>query len=201
MSQSASSSPSEDPNNHSVLPTAEQFHEGDLNLDVLLQSFVSTVTGLPGNLVRPRWQPVEPTYPEIGTNWCACGVTLQEGDVNTMTTVGADEQLSVHRHETITFLSSFYGPNASEYASRFRDGVAVGQNRWFLDSNGMGVQSIGSISRVPTLLNQQWQNRVDFTLLLRRHTIRTYPLTTVTESTGSVTDGSMSQPFDTGVTT
>src|SRR4051812_9766277 len=36
----------------------------DAALDALLQQMVAGITGLPGNMVRPRWQPVTPKQPE-----------------------------------------------------------------------------------------------------------------------------------------
>lgn len=198
MSQSVSSSPSVATTSAAVTQTSSSFGQGDLDLDVILQGLVVQLTGLSGSLVRPRWQATEPLYPEYGTTWAAIGVTSQDADVNTMS-VPVSEGLAVHRHETLTVVSSFYGPNAAETAGMLRDGMFVDINRGVLDNNGMAILRIGAVSRSPVLLNQKWQNRVDFQFMLRRHTIRVYPISTVIESGGSVTDGETSQDFDTGV--
>ena len=198
MSQSVSSSPSVATTDATVTQTSSSFGPGDLDLDVILQGLITQLTGLDGTLVRPRWQATEPLYPEYGTTWAAIGVTSQDADVNTMS-VPTEDGLEVHRHETITVVSSFYGPNAAETAGMLRDGMFVGINREVLSNNGMAILRIGTVSRSPVLLNQKWQNRVDFQFTLRRHTIRLYPISTVIESDGSMTDGETSQDFDTGV--
>lgn len=198
MSQSASSSLSVATTSAAVTQTSASFGQGDLDLDVILQGLVTQLTGLDGTLVRPRWQATEPLYPEYGTTWAAIGVTSQDADVNTMS-VPTEDGLAVHRHETLSVVTSFYGPHAAEIAGTLRDGMFIDINRGVLDTNGMAILRIGTISRVPVLLNQKWQNRVDFSFTLRRHTIRVYPISTVIESTGEVTDGETSQDFDTGV--
>ncbi len=54
--------------------------EPDDPFDTLIQSIVVGVTGMPGDLVRPRWQPVPLAEPEPGTDWCAIGVTGEDPD-------------------------------------------------------------------------------------------------------------------------
>src|SRR5574340_383319 len=51
--------------------------EGDA-LDALLQGMVVGITGLPGAMVRPRWQSVVPKQPEPTVDWCAIGITTSD---------------------------------------------------------------------------------------------------------------------------
>ena len=54
----------------------------DLALDLVLQAWIVALTGLPGNLVRPRWQPAPPAMPDQSVNWCAIGVMHTTPDAN-----------------------------------------------------------------------------------------------------------------------
>ena len=55
-----------------------------------------------------------------------------------------------------------------------REACTLWQNRVILQNNGMEIKEVKELVRLPELVNQKWQNRVDFTLLLRRHSIRLY---------------------------
>src|SRR5450830_286484 len=82
----------------------------DAALDAVLQGFVAGVTGLPGSLVRPRWQPTVPKQPPLDANWCAIGVTDTDPDaVPTILHNGAGNGVdNLYRNEVITVLASFY---------------------------------------------------------------------------------------------
>jgi hypothetical protein len=47
----------------------------DEELGRRLSNVVAGVTGIPGNLVRPRWQKNPPPIPDEGVDWVAVGVT------------------------------------------------------------------------------------------------------------------------------
>ena len=153
----------------------------DLDLDVLLQGAVAGITGLPGAMVRPRWQPVTPRQPEPTENWCAIGV-VDEQPENTPsiehdpTGSGADV---LTRHPVFEVLASFYGPAAGHYAGALRDGLYIAQNREPLRAAGVALVSVGNAISAPDLLNQQWVRRKDVRITLRRVTVRTYPVLNV----------------------
>ncbi len=142
----------------------------DQELDVVLQAAVVGITGLPGNLVRPRWQKLPPTQPAHDTNWAAIAVTQETPDQYAhLRPDPADETLSIQqRHWTMLVLVSFYGPAASAYVLRLRNGLLIPQNLEVLRDNNIAFQEGGDGLVVPELINQQWYRRVDVQLTFRR---------------------------------
>lgn len=150
----------------------------DLELDVLLQDAVVGVTGLPGAMVRPRWQPVTPRQPEPAENWCAIGVTDEQPE-NTPSIEhdpAANGPDVMTRHPVFEVLASFYGPASGHYAALLRDGLYIPQNRETLRTAGIALVSIGATISAPDLVNQQWIRRKDVRITLRRVIVRTYPV-------------------------
>lgn len=163
----------------------------DADLDSIFQQLMVGLTGLPGNMVRPRWQATVPKQPEPAVNWCAIGVTGIEHDANSYelhdpTGSGSDTFI---RHEVISVLCSFYGANALSNATQARDGMYVAQNNSTLDQYEMGLVEVGSIVTAPDLVNQQWVRRFDLTMRIRRRVVRTYPILTILSAQASVDSG------------
>jgi hypothetical protein len=150
----------------------------DADLDSIFQQLLVGITGLPGNMVRPRWQAIVPKQPEPATNWCAVGVTGIEHDANSYEqhNPAGNGSDSLIRHEIITVLCSFYGAGALNFASQARDGMYVAQNNSTLDQFEMGLVEVGSIVTAPELVNQQWIRRFDLSMRIRRRVVRTYPI-------------------------
>jgi hypothetical protein len=145
-------------------------------LDAIFQALISQVTGLDGSLVRPRWQPTPPKQPEPKVNWCALGVSTQEGDAGPWIAYDpVADNTDYWRHEGIDVLSSFYGPNAQGMAKMLRDGLSIPQNTESLLP--IRFTSNGPIRQVPELVNQQWIRRADLALTFRRKVMRTYAIT------------------------
>lgn len=153
----------------------------DADLDALFQSVVSNITGLPGSLVRPRWQPNPPKQPEPSVNWCAIGVIVTKPDAGPAITHLKDGQGSdrLERHEGIDLLATFYGPHARSLASRLRDGISIPQNMEVLKAADIGLVEVGEIRSIPELVNQQWVRRQDMGLRFRRKVTRIYPIRNV----------------------
>jgi hypothetical protein len=150
----------------------------DAALDALLQQLVVGITGLPGNMVRPRWQPIVPQQPDPSTNWCAIGVIdIDADDFPAETHIsagnGSDAQSD---HETLTVMASFYGPNGMGNAKMLRSGLYVLQNLDTLAANGMALREAKRIVTAPDFLNQQWIRRYDLTVILRRNSVYSYPI-------------------------
>ena len=148
----------------------------DLDLDAEFQKAVVGITGLVGNLVRPRWQAIPPKQPEVSVNWCSIGVTTQTPDAGPLinhigTGNGTDE---LQRHEDINLECTFYGPLGQRYASMFRDGLGVPQNMEGLNAVLIALTEVGEIVTAPELFNQQWIRRFDITVKFRRQVKRTY---------------------------
>lgn len=152
------------------------------DLDDFMQQAVAGITGLPGNLVRPRWQVEPPTLPPLTTDWCAVGVT-------TSTPLGfpfaaevfdptAAPNGFVRQTDTEEFdvLCSFYGPHADGNAVALRQGLMVAQNREAFQLLDMGLIQTSGRTRVPELLKQQYLMRVDITFSMRRLVHQVYPV-------------------------
>lgn len=169
----------------------------DLDLDVELQRVIVGITGLPGSLVRPRWQPGNPRHPEPTVDWCAVSFEGIEADagpaiVHDPTGEGTD---GYTRHEELTALATFYGPNAQRNALALRDGLGVPQNTEGLLAIAVRFVDTGTIRPVPALMNQQWVRRYDLPLRFRRVVRRTYAVRNVlaaqinlVDDTGHVND-------------
>lgn len=162
-------------------------------LENYLQQWVAAVAYMDGTLVRPRWQLEPPNLPDINSDWATLGIietrpigpypavirhpTLNDGD-------GADE---VQRQEEFDLLVSFYGPHAGAYASNLHDGLAIWQNYSALRLAGMAFVEIGVTTRVPELIRQQWVDRADKLLTIRRFIRRFYPVLNLLSASARIT--------------
>lgn len=178
-------------------PTATSPPLEDADLDAVFQQMIVGLTGLPGNLVRPRWQPTVPKQPEASTNWCAVGVTNFEPDANPVMThnPAGDGSDTFQRHEILTVLASFYGPSASANASLARDGIYVSQNNAMLGTYSMGLVNVGPKRAAPELVNQQWIRRYDFEMRVRRQIVRTYNVLNILSADATVESDPLTQPI------
>lgn len=161
----------------------------DLALILVFQGLVVGMTGLDGSLVRPRWQPKPPNMPANDVSWCALGIQDQQGDTFAYIEHdgrGAGQDI-LQRNEIVEMLCSFYGPNAGMNASLVRDGLSIAQNREPLQLNGMGLISVEPFRAVPALINNQWYNRLDMPIFVRREILRTYPVLNILSAVGTIT--------------
>lgn len=153
----------------------------DASLDAAFQKAVVGITGLPGSMVRPRWQSTMPKQPEASVNWCAIGVLIQSADNGPAINhdPSGDGSDGYVRHEDIELLASFYGPNGAGFAALFRDGIAMPQNVEGLRVDGISFVECGQIRSAPEFFNQQWFRRFDMQARFRRKVTRTYPVLNV----------------------
>lgn len=164
----------------------------DSGLDAFFQQMVAGITGLPGNMVRPRWQPYVPKQPEPSIDWCAIGITIIEPDAGPYIVhdgaanagLGLDH---MQRHESIDLACTFYGPQAATYAAIFRDGIALPPNTDILRQNGMGLVECGEFRAVPDIVNQQWIRRYDIVPRFRRQVLRDYPVLNIVSVPDQIT--------------
>ncbi len=173
-----------------IQPASTATPVADLDLDLVVQALVVGVTGLPGERVRPRWQPTQPRVPEITVDWCAVGVTVTDTERGTayVSHDGAgDGHDDMVRHEQIEVLATFYGPGAARNAAQLRDGLQIAQNREALNAQGMGFVEAGPVRTVPELVNEQWLRRCDITFTLRRAVRRQYPVLNILSAPVSIT--------------
>lgn len=173
----------------SLLPASVDTPAFDLDLDKTFQQIVSGVTGLSGDMVRPRWQPTQPRMPEIGEDWCAIGVIeiLPDNNPAVMHDGAGDGHDDLIRHEDVIVLASFYGPHAARQAAILRDGLYISQNREPLDAVGIGLVTTDSVRMVPALVNEQWQRRADLLITLRRIVRRSYPVLNILSAPVQIT--------------
>lgn len=150
----------------------------DAALEDLLQGVVAGITGLPGAMVRPRWQPTNPKVPEPNVDWCAIGImrTTPDAGPAIIHDGAGDGSDQYQRHQELVLLASFYGPNAQGYGQILSDGLSIPQNMETLRVNGFGLIEVGDMTPAPDLVNQQWVHRYDMRIRLRRQIVRTYPI-------------------------
>jgi hypothetical protein len=160
-----------------LTPTSPAAPE-DLDLDLVFQGYVRGITGLPGAMVRPRWQPTVPQTPGPTVDWCAIGVTrTQSQDYPAIQHDGAGDGEDLYtRHQEIALMATFYGPNAMRYAETLRDGAYIPQNSEAINQQGIAFVEALDLIAAPELFNQQWQKRYDLTMRFRRVIRRAYPV-------------------------
>lgn len=177
--------------------------EGQALFRFLQQIFVG-ITGLPGNVFFPRWQPEPPDLVTFGTDWAAFGIVSRSNPKFAYVkhhpavglTPGYDEYQT---HETLEILVSFFGSesgNADVYAAQLRDGLYIPQNLEQFQLNNMGLVSTGDLKTVPTLVKTRWLYRVDLPVTIRRQIVRYYPVLDVASANGTINvDGQLTLPI------
>jgi hypothetical protein len=168
-------------------PVAPVLPLDDDALEDFLQQWMAGVAGVDGTMVRHRWQPEPPNIPDFGTDWVAIGITRVVTE--TFPWIGGNDPLydQMQRHQTIDVMASFYGPHSASIAGRLRDGLFVSQNREILLLNEMGLVEVGEQRRAPDLIKNQWVDREDLTVTVRRRIVRQYPVRNIIEAHGVVT--------------
>lgn len=151
----------------------------DNPLDDFLHAFLVALTTLPGQLVRPRWQPEPPNMPDFPVDWLSWGIVDIDEDrfayqeqIDATTTV-------VERDEIMTMLMSFYGPRAGQLAKQFSASVQLSQNRAYLHSQKMAVIEVMNQVRIPALTKEKWVPRVDQRMRFRRRASWAYQIRTL----------------------
>lgn len=168
-----------------------------------LQGVIVGVTGMDGTLVRPAWQIESPTIPDAGNAFCAFRITRRSPDTYAVVEHNTDGDGSdaMQRQERLHVLLSFYDQgsrgHADELAARFRDGIAIAQNREALQRANFGHVKTGDATVVPSLLKVRWLYRVDLEWIVTRQIDRTYAvLTIVSAHTTLVTDDGLKREIN-----
>lgn len=176
-----------------VLTPSAPLPVDDDALDAVLQALVSSITGLDGSLVRPRWQAVIPKQPDPSVNWCAIGiVSSTEQNFPSYSFDQAALVGTLVAHEEMQALASFYGPQAKGYAQLLRNGLKVPQNTEQLIPFQMRYIDSGAMRNAPEFVNEQWIKRQDLPMRFRRKLSYTLAVTTIQAAEVDLTD-------DTGV--
>lgn len=160
----------------------------DLDLDTIIGTLIAGVTGLPGDMVRPRWQETQPRVPDVTETWIAVGVTATMPD---------DTPVQIHHGEgdgytilrtfyRLDVLASFYGPKGDAYAKLTRDSFYVGQNREAMRSYGLNLIGFDTIRRVPEIAATQTRRRSDLPFRLTQTIERRYEIRNVLQADGTI---------------
>ena len=171
--------------------------EGDA-LQAGLQAMAAALSGLPGTLVRPRWQAMPPVQPDLLATWASIGTLLTEADEfpvmkhvwdATLPGQTAPGYTILQRHSTLTVLVTFYGPEADEAAKRLRDGLYIPQNYEPLMPLGLKLRTVHDLARAPEVMNQQYVDRIDLRIEFRMLEERVYPIFNLDGADVNITDG------------
>ena len=142
-------------------PTSEPIY-GD-ELDTLVQGIVRDLSGLTGDLVRPRWQPDPPRTPPLDVTWLAVAVTDIRRDYGRQITCSY-----IAHHEDVDVLVTAYGPRSMNVLTRVESGPRIPHNNAIIEAQGLYFKSSTSIIPIPERINNQWLKRYDITMTFRR---------------------------------
>lgn len=165
---------------------------GDLNDQALakfLQQIVVNITGLPGAMVRPRWQAEPPNIPDFGTNWAAIGPGVRKRDRYPYLQQNASGNGStiVIKNRVMDILATFYGPAAEQNAEYLAMGLDVPQNRELMQLAGFNIiGGAGDSIVVPRLIKQRWQYAVDIPFTVRQQLQYTFSVENLDGAAGTL---------------
>lgn len=140
---------------------------------------------MPGQLVRPAYQPNPPKQPSIETDWLAFSIDNDEPDANPYLKPGVDKATMQRQIQTEIRVSA-YGPNGLTILNHLQDGFCIAQNREQLYLAGMGYVGTTESRRVPELVNQRWYERRDMVVTIRREPRREYPILSFVDAQGTI---------------
>lgn len=169
-----------------ILPSSTVPISGRLTLTQFIQTVFVGISGLPGPLVRPKWQPEPPKQPDILTNWIAIGIDVVSPDANGYLWANAEDQVYYQRMELLEIGCSIYGPQALEIYGVIRDGFQIPSNLYALRSAFMGFVEVSPARKIPDLINERFINRVQASVFLRREIQRDYPILTLVSASGTI---------------
>lgn len=167
-----------------LLPTQAPVY--GTSLEDLFQRVVAGITGLPGNLVRPRYQLNPPTLPQADITWASLSVFVEPIRWNPYKTLQDDLHYTVEGQETLRVLVSFIGPEGQEYERRLRDGIHLAQNRDELVAAGIEFTEFAEAVNVPTIVKEQWTKRVDIRGTFQRWCVREYAVRSLLSADGTI---------------
>lgn len=167
-------------------PTQSNQPPNSLTLEQFIQTVIAGISGFNGAMVRPKWQVNPPRQPQINENWIAFGIGNIIPDANAYVWMNQDDNTNLLRNELLEIQVAFYGPNALENISIFRDGFQITQNLEAMQKAMMGFKEISSANRIPDLINERWVDRYELTLVLVRAVQRFYPILSFASVSGVI---------------
>lgn len=183
-----------------LTPTNATPPVADNALEDALNHIVRGLTGLPGQMVRPRWLPEPLAIPPASTDWAAIGVLTiapmgGEGALPYIEHVPVDpdedevdddHQDVMETHDDVAIIATFYGPNCGRLSRRFRAGLFAPQAFEEYEGIGIGLVDAGPIRFLPELVNDTWYKRVDVEFTLRMRADYAYAVQNIREAQGIV---------------
>jgi len=169
-----------------ILPSISTVPPNKLTVTQFIQTVFVGISGLPGSMVRPKWQPQPPKQPDLEVSWMALGISNAVPDANSYIGTKVDETVESQRHETLEISCAIYGPYCLEIYELLRDGFQIQQNRIELQNANMGFVQITNGRKIPDLVNERWIERIETSVFLRREIQRIYPIPTIISSDGTI---------------
>lgn len=169
-----------------ILPTASDTPPFGLSLIQFIQTVIVGISGLPGPLVRPKWQVAPPKSPDLSVNWIALGIDASVPDANSYVDAYPDSTIVSQRHETLEVGLSIYGPDAQDISGLLRDGFQIQTNLEALRIANMGFVEISPARHIPDLVNERFIDRIVMSVFLRREIQRVYPIPTLLSAAGGI---------------
>lgn len=156
----------------------------------LLTSLVSTLTSIPPQLVRPRWQRTPPQQPPVHVDWASVGIINRAAQGYTSQAMSflpgtTTEALLVRRWAALEALVSFYGPHSEDLAELFRESCYIVQNLAGLYAYGIKLTGVEEVVAVPDLVNLQWIDHQDVHFNLVREFDRYFPMQSLLTGVGT----------------
>src|ERR1700689_2042691 len=105
-----------------LLPAQNSALPNRLTFVQFLQTVLVGVSGLPGDLCRPDWQPAPPKQPDLGIDWMGFGILRQKPNIYSYVGTDANGVTTTQRHQDIELQLQIYGPNCLDNASLIQDG-------------------------------------------------------------------------------
>ncbi len=159
---------------------------GHLSLTQFLQTVFVGITGLPGPMVRPKWQKEPPKQEELEVSWMAMGIDVAAPDANAYLWPDSDGFTNSQRHETLDVGCAIYGPHALEIYGLIRDGFQIPQNLETMRSVNMGFVEVLPARQIPDFFNERFIGRIQTSVILRHEILRIYPVPTVLSASGTI---------------
>jgi hypothetical protein len=169
-----------------ILPSSTVPIPRGLSLIQFIQTVFVGVSGLPGTLVRPKWQVEPPKQPDLSVNWMALGIAVAAPDANSYVGANAEGATISQRHETLEISLDIYGPDSLETYGLLRDGFQVPTNLEALRTANMGFVEIAPARHIPDLIHERFIDRVVTSVFLRREIQRVYPIPTLLSAHGTI---------------
>jgi hypothetical protein len=171
-----------------LIPSSTNGDLNDVALAKFLQQVVVGIVGLPGNMVRPRWQAEPPNIPDFGTNWASIGPGRRQREPFSAS-IQSDGGLTTRiiRNRTMDILCSFYGPLAETNSELLAMGLEVAQNREVMQLAGFNIiGGVGDSTIVPEMLKMRYQYRVDVPFTIRQQQQYTYSVLDLLSAQGTM---------------